>query len=144
MGETNGNGTALRELSQDECLRLISPGGVGRVAFNGSHGPTILPVNYQVAGGAIVFRTRAGGAMDDDLRTGIENLEIKIAFEVDEIDENRREGWSVLVQGPIHHVTDDELAGLTGLQVEPWAGGTREQYVRITPQRITGRRIQSL
>ncbi|MFG1969058.1 pyridoxamine 5'-phosphate oxidase family protein [Nonomuraea fuscirosea] len=29
-----------------ECLRLIAPGGIGRVAFSGSHGPTVLPVNY--------------------------------------------------------------------------------------------------
>lgn len=26
--------------------------------------------------------------------------------------------------------------------VRPWAGGAREVYVRITPRRITGRRIR--
>lgn len=141
---TEGTGATLRELSEEECLRLISPGGVGRVAFTGAYGPTILPVNYRVADGVIVFRTRVGGTMDEDLRTGIENLEIKIAFEVDEIDVTRHEGWSVVVQGPIHHITEDELPQLTDPQVEPWAGGPRDQYVRITPHRITGRRIQSL
>ncbi|GAA0966263.1 hypothetical protein GCM10009555_007670 [Acrocarpospora macrocephala] len=145
MAETrNATGAELHELGAAECLSLISPGGVGRVAFNGSDGPTILPVNYRVINGAIVFRTRAGGAMDEDLRTGIEDLEIKIAFEVDEIDVARHEGWSVLVQGPVHHVADDEVRWVADPGVQAWAGGTRDHYVRITPQRITGRRIQTL
>ncbi|MFC6085852.1 pyridoxamine 5'-phosphate oxidase family protein [Sphaerisporangium aureirubrum] len=141
---TNVTGGALHELGEEECLRLISPGGVGRVAFNGSHGPTVLPVNYRVVDGAIVFRTRAGGAMDNDLRTGSEKVEIKIAFEVDEIDPVRHEGWSVLVQGPFHHVTGDEAPGTTAPQVQPWAGGERDHYVRVTPWRVTGRRVQNL
>jgi nitroimidazol reductase NimA-like FMN-containing flavoprotein (pyridoxamine 5'-phosphate oxidase superfamily) len=145
MAETmNATDAALHELGEEECLGLISPGGVGRVAFNGSHGPTILPVNYRVVDGAIVFRTRTGGAMDEDLRTGIEDLEIKIAFEVDEIDLTRHEGWSVLVQGPVHHVADDEVRWAADPQVQPWAGGTRDHYVRVTPLRITGRRIKTL
>ena len=143
-GTTNGTGAALRELDEQECLRLISPGGVGRVAFTGSYGPTILPVNYRLVGGLIVFRTRVGGVMDEDLRTGIKDLEFKIAFEVDEIDRARHEVWSVLVQGPIHHITADELAQMGDPEVESWAGGSRERYLRITPQRVTGRRIQSL
>ncbi|WP_433518773.1 helix-turn-helix domain-containing protein [Nonomuraea sp. CA-143628] len=131
----------LEVLEPAECLRLIAPGGVGRVAFNGSHGPTILPVNYKLHDGAIVFRTAPGGPMDQDLRTGLEGVEIKIGFEVDRLDEAQREGWSVLIQGPAHHVPQDELAKVTDSDVTPWAGGDRRLYIRIIPLQITGRRI---
>ncbi|MFG2076307.1 helix-turn-helix domain-containing protein [Nonomuraea maritima] len=144
-----GQGPGLAEpvlevLEPDECLRLIAPGGIGRVAFNGSHGPTVLPVNYTLHEGSVVFRTARGGPMDQDLRTGLEGVEIKIGFEVDRIDEAQRTGWSVLVQGAAHHVPDDELAMVADAEVTPWAGGERHLYIRVTPQQISGRRIHGL
>ncbi|MFI7707447.1 helix-turn-helix domain-containing protein [Nonomuraea sp. NPDC049480] len=134
----------LQVLDPQECLRLIAPGGIGRVAFNGSHGPTVLPVNYKVHDGAIVFRTAYGGPMDQDLRTGREGVEILIGFEVDRIDEAMRQGWSVLVQGPAHHVPGDEVDKVAEAHVTPWAGGDRPLYIRIVPHQITGRRIHAL
>ncbi|HEY9522724.1 MAG TPA: pyridoxamine 5'-phosphate oxidase family protein [Thermopolyspora sp.] len=131
----------ISELDADECLRLISSQEVGRVAFNTPEGPMILPVNYKLYEGAIVFRTAAGGPMDKDLRTRLEGVEFKIAFEVDRFDETAEEGWSVLVHGGAHHVPSDEVATVAGALVTPWAGGVRELYLRIVPQHITGRRI---
>ncbi|MFG1694933.1 pyridoxamine 5'-phosphate oxidase family protein [Nonomuraea sp. NPDC049309] len=133
----------LETLDEAESLRLIAPGGIGRVAFNGSHGPTVLPVNYKLHDGAIVFRTAAGGPMDQDLRTGLEGVDIVIAFQVDHIDEAAREGWSVLVQGPAHHMPPEDTPELARTGVTPWAGGDRPLYIRITPQHITGRRIHA-
>ncbi|MFD0664078.1 pyridoxamine 5'-phosphate oxidase family protein [Thermocatellispora tengchongensis] len=83
---------ALEELEEAECLRLVSGGGIGRVAFGGPSGPVVLPVNYVVRDGAIVFRTRYGGAMDQDLRTGLEGLEFTVGFQVDHFDEVTRGG----------------------------------------------------
>ncbi|GAA2310489.1 hypothetical protein GCM10010149_71110 [Nonomuraea roseoviolacea subsp. roseoviolacea] len=134
----------LEKLDRDECLRLIAPGGIGRVAFAGPDGPTVLPVNYKLHEGAVVFRTAQGGQMDQALRTGMEGVEVKIGFEVDQIDEARREGWSVLVQGPAHLVKEEELDAVMGAQVSPWAGGARELYIRILPHQVTGRRIRGL
>jgi hypothetical protein len=82
--------------------------------------------------------------MDQDLSTGLEGVDIKIAFEIDMIDETNREGWSVLVQGPAHHVTQEEMAGVAGSGVTPWAGGERQLYIRIVPQQIIGRRIHGM
>ncbi|MEV0584524.1 pyridoxamine 5'-phosphate oxidase family protein [Nonomuraea sp. NPDC050310] len=127
----------LIDLSPEECLRLISPGGIGRVAFAGFDGPTVLPVTYVLHDGVVVFRTRAGGAMDHDLRTGMEGVDFKIAFEVDRIDETTHLGWSVLIRGPIHHLPDGERLST----VQPWAGGERDLYITIRPQTVTGRRI---
>ena len=130
------------QLGEDECLRLISPGGVGRLAFSGRYGLSVFPVNYKVHEGSVVFRTAAYSPVDEDLRTGIRHAEYKVAFEVDAVDESAREGWSVLIQGPAHHMdspTEHDAGLATG--VEPWAGGDREHAVRITPTRVTGRRI---
>ncbi|GAA2220183.1 hypothetical protein GCM10009850_121990 [Nonomuraea monospora] len=134
----------LEVLETEECLRLVGPGGIGRVAFSGSHGPTVLPVNYRLHDGDVVFRTARGGAMDEDLRSGLEGVDIGIAFQVDRIDEVRRAGWSVLIRGAAHHVPDEEVAKVSDAGVTPWAGGERHLYVRVIPQQITGRRIHGL
>ena len=132
----------LEELDEAECLRLIASGGIGRIGFSGRYGPTVMPVNYQLYDGTIVFRTAQDSATDEDLRTGIADAEYKVAFEIDDFDAAARTGWSVLVQGPAHHVESDaERASVTAAAVEPWAGGDRELFLRIVPTRITGRRI---
>jgi nitroimidazol reductase NimA-like FMN-containing flavoprotein (pyridoxamine 5'-phosphate oxidase superfamily) len=131
----------IEELSENECLELIAPGGIGRIAYVGRFGPAVLPVNYELRGGAIVFRTAEHGPLDKDLRTGIAGADYKVAFEIDDIDLGARQGWSVLVQGPAHHVTGDEEEAVRRTGVEPWAPGDRELFVRIVPSRLTGRRV---
>jgi len=102
--------SVVDELDEAECLRLISPGGVGRIAYSGRFGPTVLPVNYQLYDWTIVFRTAHDSPMGEDLRTDIAHAEYKVAFEIDDIDMAAREGWSVLVQGSAHHVDSDDEA----------------------------------
>ncbi len=111
---TSGNANVtpvLETLDKAECLRLISPGGIGRIAFTGRYGLTVLPVNYKLHDGAIVFRTAQDSPTGEDLRTGIAHAEYQVAFEIDQIDPQTREGWSVLIHGPAHHMsTADERA----------------------------------
>ena len=132
----------IEELDEAESLRLITPGGVGRIAYASRFGPAVLPVNYKWHDGAIVFRTTRHSALDEDLQTGIAGGEYTVAFEIDDIDTARRQGWSVLIQGPAHHVESEaERESATRAGVQPWAGGERELFIRIVPTRITGRRI---
>jgi nitroimidazol reductase NimA-like FMN-containing flavoprotein (pyridoxamine 5'-phosphate oxidase superfamily) len=131
----------MEVLDEMECLRLIGPGGIGRIAYVGRFGPAVLPVNYKLRDEAIVFRTAEHGPLDEDLRTGIANADYRVAFEIDEIDLAAGRGWSVLVQGPAHHVQGAELDAARGTGVEPWAPGDRELFVQIVPSRITGRRV---
>jgi nitroimidazol reductase NimA-like FMN-containing flavoprotein (pyridoxamine 5'-phosphate oxidase superfamily) len=143
MSDHTTGSPALQELDEAECLRLISPGGVGRLAYDGRFGLTVLPVNYRVQDGAIVFRTAHDSTTDEDLRTGIEGADFRVAFEIDELNPAAREGWSVLIQGPAHHVESAAgRASVLAAGVEPWAGGDRELFLRITPARITGRRAR--
>jgi nitroimidazol reductase NimA-like FMN-containing flavoprotein (pyridoxamine 5'-phosphate oxidase superfamily) len=132
----------IQDLTEDECLRLIAPGGIGRIAFQGRFGPAVLPVNYRLHEGAIMFRTARHSPLDEDLRTGITNADYLVAFEIDDIDTAARMGWSVLVQGPAHRVESDaEHASAMRAGVEPWPAGQHELFVRIMPTRVTGRRI---
>jgi nitroimidazol reductase NimA-like FMN-containing flavoprotein (pyridoxamine 5'-phosphate oxidase superfamily) len=143
MSDTTDRRPVLEDLDEAECLRLITPGGIGRIAYSGRYGPTVLPVNYRLHAGTIVFRTAQDSPTDEDLRTGIADAEYKVAFEIDEIDLDAREGWSVLVQGPVHHVeSESERAEVLQAGVETWPRGDRELFLRIVPSRITGRRIR--
>jgi len=83
----------IEELGEAESLRLISAGGVGRIAYMSRFGPAVLPVNYKWHDGAIVFRTTRHSALDEDLQTGIAGGDYMVAFEIDEIDEPGRQGW---------------------------------------------------
>ena len=142
MSDTTERGPVLEDLDEAECLRLISAGGVGRIAFTGRFGPTVLPVNYRLHEGTIVFRTVEDSPTDEDLRTGIADAEYKVAFEIDDFSMAAREGWSVLIQGALHHVDSEaERASVRESGVQPWASGPRELYLRVIPSRITGRRI---
>ena len=133
----------IEELDEAESLRLISTGGIGRIAYQSRFGPAVLPVNYQWHDGAVVFRTTRHSALDEDLQTGITGGDYEVAFEIDEIDAIGRQGWSVLLQGPAHHVDSEaERESAEQAGVEPWPAGERELFVRIVPHRITGRRIK--
>lgn len=140
--DSAGHGS-LEHLDEAESLRLISSGSVGRIAFSGRYGLSVFPVNYKLHEGRIVFRTVRHSPTGEDLRTGIAHADFQVAFEIDEIDIATREGWSVLIQGPAHHMdSDSERAWVREAGVEPWPGGAREDAIAITPTRITGRRIR--
>ena len=127
---------ALQALTPAECFDLLEPGGVGRVGFAAADGIMMLPVNFAVARKTIVFRT----APDTLLAVYADG---RVSFQTDHLDEVLHAGWSVLVHGHAHKVTEErEVKQLEDrTRLEPWAAGPRDVYVRITPTRISGRRI---
>jgi len=129
----------VTKLMPTECHRLIAPGGVGRIAFGTTSGPVVLPVNYAVVAGTIVIRTSEGSMIEG-------HADDQVAFEVDHLDEALCQGWSVLVRGPAHRVAHPaELHHVRrDATLWPWPGGDCDVYVRIIPDRITGRRIESI
>ncbi|MFK4145350.1 pyridoxamine 5'-phosphate oxidase family protein [Streptomyces sp. NPDC004065] len=126
----------LDDLSPRECRALLSTHGVGRIALTTPDGPAVLPLNYDVVDDALVLRTAPGTVPASAVGT-------EVAFEVDHLDETMSQGWSVLAVGRAEAVTDpgevDRLAGR--VRSEPWAGGARTLWLRIRPDRLTGRRI---
>jgi len=139
IGKEAANGRdprTLRTLTPVECFDLLEPGGIGRVAFSSASEIMILPVNFAMTGNIIIFRT----APDTLLAL---HADAKVSFEADRLDDARHEGWSVLVHGRAHKVSDERdvrhLEDRTHLK--PWAAGARDVYVRIAPTQISGRRV---
>ncbi|MFC9926142.1 helix-turn-helix domain-containing protein [Streptomyces sp. NPDC127190] len=124
------------ELGPGECQALLGTHGVGRLALSTPIGPVIVPVNYSIVDGAIVFRTAPGTT--PALAAGS-----RVAFEVDRIDDAFSRGWSVLVRGRARAVTDPEEQQRYTERAHstPWAGGHRDMWVRLDPSTLTGRRI---
>lgn len=126
----------LERIPPAECRGLIAPGGVGRIGFLTASGIVMLPVNFVVIANTIVVRTGAGSVI-------AAHADQDVTFEADRIDEALGEAWSVLVQGRAHGVIQHaELARMQrGPAIVPWPAGQHDLYIRITPRRITGRRI---
>jgi nitroimidazol reductase NimA-like FMN-containing flavoprotein (pyridoxamine 5'-phosphate oxidase superfamily) len=126
------------ELGPDECLELLGSVPVGRVGVTIDALPAVLPVNFVVWNGAIVFRTVAGTKLDAAAANEV------VAFEADAYGTaDRPGGWSVLVRGIAREVTDPaELAEVAALPLDSWAwDGTASRHVCIAPTVITGRRV---
>ncbi len=127
----------LEVLEQEECLALLAGSEVGRVGVVVDGQPLIFPVNYVFDGNSIVVRTTFG-TMLSGASLGL------AAFEVDSFDADRRSGWSVVVQGVGHDVTDAldiTSEHLQTVKVLPWAPGARPRLLRIDVRTITGRRF---
>jgi nitroimidazol reductase NimA-like FMN-containing flavoprotein (pyridoxamine 5'-phosphate oxidase superfamily) len=136
--EAAGN-AVLTDMSEAECREHLAAGGVGRFLFvEARRGPVAVPVNFKMDGADVIFRT----SPDDSMAAAVHQRHV--SFDVDHIDDARSEGWSVLLTGTARIVTDPaELDHVRALHVEPWAGGDRPAYVRLTPAKITGRRIRA-
>ncbi|MER8105166.1 pyridoxamine 5'-phosphate oxidase family protein [Kitasatospora sp. NPDC094016] len=127
----------LEELDPAACWAKLSPGGVGRVVLTAPRGLVALPVNYRVLDATILYRTVDDGTL---ARTAGD----EVAFEADQLDEVFATGWSVLVNGTASIVSDEETVSWFQRHADtrPWAGGTRDTWVRIRPTGISGRIIR--
>jgi hypothetical protein len=125
----------LEVLSQEECRALLEQETIGRVGVSVDALPAILPVNYSVVDGGIVFRTGEGTKFRAALDHTI------VAFEVDHSDPNREDGWSVLAVGVAAPFDASPEILRSAAMPTPWAGGSREHLVRIRPEVISGRRV---
>ena len=128
--------TRLEVLSDEECHRLLEHAVVGRVGVTVSAIPEILPVNYTLIDGDIVFRTGRGTKLH------AATSDAPIAFEVDEADPVTLTGWSVLVVGLTEELTDpEEIARAFAILPNGWVPQEHEHVIRLTPARVSGRRI---
>ncbi|MEV8006602.1 pyridoxamine 5'-phosphate oxidase family protein [Streptomyces parvus] len=124
------------ELDEATCWTRLGDHGVGRVALTLEDGPVVLPVNYQVLDGEVMFRTG-----DDSPLAAAADTEI--AFEADHFDDAFSRGWSVLIVGTVRPVADDDASQQLREAAfsTPWAGQEREHVMLLGARRITGRRI---
>ncbi len=128
---------SLVELSEQTCRDLLLQEGVGRVCFCTPLGPRVLPVTFTVHDNSVFFRTTPYSAL------GTYGRDTAVAMEVDSLDKERREGWSVVVVGRTEVVDDpDEVAAIrNGWDPTPWPDGNRHLYIRLHVHEISGRRV---
>jgi len=133
-----GSGSFV-SIDESECRELLSVGVIGRIAFNGPSGIQLLPLNYFTFDENVYFRVDKSSELGT-LAAGVD----AVVFEVDHIEEQIKQAWSVVVKGSIHEVIDPtELESLRGQRrLEPWALGDRQLYLRLEPATITGRKVR--
>ncbi|MGO4955683.1 pyridoxamine 5'-phosphate oxidase family protein [Luteococcus sp. Sow4_B9] len=121
-------------LEADECRQLLTEATVGRLAFDGPDGLTILPLSYTVDGELLIIRTADGTQLSqlDD--------EAPVAFEVDDFDQQTTNGWSVLVRGRLVHVSEDQLS-MDFTTPTPFVPGLREVVRGVSLDRVGGRAV---
>ncbi|WP_344647072.1 pyridoxamine 5'-phosphate oxidase family protein [Cryptosporangium japonicum] len=126
----------LVALDRDESLALLSSVPVGQVVFTHRALPDVLPVNFRLDGDGVVIRVAAGSTLARVADGSV------LAFHVDRVDEAAHTGWSVTVVGRVTEVTDPaERRHLEELPLRSWIGDTRDHFLRIGIERVTGRRL---
>lgn len=128
----------LEVLDREECLTLLVGEGVGRVGLSMDALPVVLPVNYVVDRGRIIFRTGHGTKLSAALRGAV------VCFEVDDIDPRHRSGWSVVVTGTARQLTGREAVEAAHLPLEPWSSVTGDHFIAIGIDLVSGRRVGAL
>ena len=127
---------ALAPLDRAACLALLAARPVGRLVFTHRALPDVIPVNYRLHGEMLVIRLSSGSVAASATRDAV------VAFEVDDIDVEARTGWSVTVVGRAHEITDaDELRQVQALGLSSWVADTRDHYVAVAAEKVTGRRL---
>lgn len=125
----------FRAITPARCEELLQSQSVGRIAWQAADGLQILPVTYAWHEGTIIFRTSPYGVLSELVRP------TDVALEIDELDQDSRRGWSVVVQGRAQGVAEpDQLVRMwTVGGVVPWAAGVRNVFIQVTPRRVSGR-----
>jgi len=127
---------ALAPMDEPECWALLGRMGTGRLAVAVGRQPDIFPVNYAVDARTIIIRTAAGTKLAGAVLGG------RVAFEIDEFDAETETGWSVVLHGTAAEVTTlEDVLNTEDLGLRPWAAGEKDRFLRITPFKVTGRRL---
>ena len=122
-------------LTEEECWKLLGLETVGRLVTHVGDVVDIVPLNFVVDAGSLVFRTAAGSKL-----SGL-TVNSSVALEVDRFNEER--GWSVVVHGRAEVITrDEELAEVEQLPLAPMVTTVKPTFVRIQVDSVRGRRFR--
>lgn len=125
----------MSELDHAACERLLRHERFGRVVVVTPHGAEIVPVNYTVDGDAVVVRTATHGLLARHCHGA------PLVFEIDCVDHDRWQGWSVVARGTGEVVHDPPTVGAGRPRVRPWPDGERSSELRLTWSELSGRQV---
>lgn len=128
------------QIDEQRCRELLATHTprLGRVAFAEGADPdwpSVLPVNYAYHDDAVYFRTFEGSKLYAALRHQ------RVAFEIDDLDPQWREGWSVVALGQLDIVRDPAVIATVAPALTSWAAGDDEQLVRLAVAQLSGREV---
>jgi len=126
-------GATPYEIPHHECVELAKSETVGRLCVIEHGYPLAFPVNYRLAGSSdslsIVIRTSPDAA--------IGQYEGSASFEVDRIDIDNAQAWSVIVRGRLRNSrTEDHL-----LETYPMVSEGRYQWKVLEVRALSGRKF---
>ncbi|GAA4381390.1 pyridoxamine 5'-phosphate oxidase family protein [Nocardioides caricicola] len=126
--------TNVANLLAYDCWHLLEGAYLARVAWQGADGIRLVPVNYDVADGAVWFR------IDRDSALAREARDQSVVVEIDDVDDESGTAWSVVVVGKVEMFDAADAPDTLG-ELRVWADGPHTTYVRIEPVELTGRRL---
>ena len=121
-------------MTEDQAWELLSGTVFGRLAVSVDDVPEIFPINVHVDGNTILLRTSEG--------TKLSALAVneQVCFETDSF--TSRVGWSIVAKGRAHILTGtSEIAEADLAPLRPWIPTLKTVYVRITVDKVSGRRF---
>ncbi|PZQ90745.1 MAG: pyridoxamine 5-phosphate oxidase [Leifsonia xyli] len=128
-------GRGAEELDADTCWELLAEESIGRVVFAEGDDIEVFPVNFAVGGRSILFRSAPGSKLE------LVAAHPRVAFEVDHHSDTV--AWSVIAWGSAERLAiDDEIEHSGVLELVSWSPAEKFNYVRITPDRVSGRRFR--
>ncbi|ROO88486.1 pyridoxamine 5'-phosphate oxidase-like protein [Actinocorallia herbida] len=129
----------LETLDEATCRVLLKSVPIGRIVFTHQALPRIQPVSYALDGDDVVIRVPGGSKVAAAAQDAV------VAFEIDDYDEPSRTGWSVVVVGRARREDSPAaVAALRRLGLRSWTDGPGEEYIRIVPEILSGRRVRDL
>lgn len=157
-------------MSASDCWDRLRQTTIGRLAVITGNAPDIFPVNYAVEHSSIVLRTGDGAKVEaiaanpqvafeidgiDPAPEGTESSGGSVsgggseAGDVSSVgdalgasDSSRAVAWSVVLRGEAKEITrPEELRDTVDLDVSPLQSGTKNHFIRIVAEAVTGRRF---
>lgn len=131
---------SMEILNSSQCLALLRTTSVGRIGIAVADGaPEIIPINFVIDRGTVVFRTAPG----TKLAAALEHR--PVTFEADGYVAADNVAWSVMIKGSSALITGQEqLLETYRLPLFPWQAAPKNNFVRIEPSEITGRQFQPI
>ena len=96
--------------------------------------PVILPVQYRMLDGDVVFRSAPGTKLTASVLGNV------VAFEVDNLSDDHGRGWSVLITGAVTEILDPaSLDEARRLDLGAWSSAGPDHFLRIHSELVSGR-----
>ncbi len=122
------------DLSEDAAWTFLGDHALGRLAYHLVGEVHIVPVNYLLDRGRLLFRTAPGSKL-----LGVV-MHQDVAFEVDEVDRER--AVSVVARGQAQLLTDREADAARELPLRSWVATDKDEVVAVEITEISGREFR--